>query len=765
MSLCLPSEASDKRPIFTAGHVSDWMLVSLTNNHPPERKVWNAEQSLNSSSGMFRLRVVNPDDIPLVRRGLQGLIGVTDSSLQSTADGAVDNPFKYALRKAAAESSGGGARRSSFLAAPSGGVPFLAASVTGGSSAVMESTFIDRESLSQQVTKQSVSSGRLLNSAELSSKPLTRAERYYQQLLRAEERIQRGWEEAALAEENERAAQMSKQAKDLERRSTEPVKPKAGRRRGSADTDESLSSLLLSREEGSKSEEQSSDVLPYDGRLQVEIEVVVLPNDPESRSTGSAPVSEIGSSPRFESQYLDAIDGSVRSDSALSPKDNSPGRSTRVPGKGPRRASQGRRQRESTGSGGVVKEQQEARIDLSAELNALKAEMDMLHDESYHSGGGRRDDSESSSNEEASAKGAKKKRTRNIKDDEIWARRHLGLGGSAFYVPDVERYALAHSLPPPPPSTYKTKLKPRLPLDVSCNRYKDEAPSVFAPAPEVALTEERALKMERTMRIADFYNALSRSMTALDRMTMPGGLSLLRKPPPRKPLSRVPTSQSAQLPAGAPQSTQLPVGTPQSTQVPLGTPQSTQLPARTGSALRNATPASYTTLSSSGQTEPERLVSEPLPSDEADSEDDDLEDEQLQEPELITRLPPLPRFNRGLVEEMRKAISVKAPPKVPEPEEASDDEDSDEDAEKKKEAEETSQPVKIGDAKFGALVDFEARKSLAWRSYKKREFQRQKLILHYKTPVGGREDSAGRSAQGNSRTAGSREGGSLPSRS
>eukprot|EP00971_Amphidinium_carterae_P064621 1280411-Amphidinium_carterae.1 len=121
-----------------------------------------------------------------------------------------------------------------------------------------------------------------------------------------------------------------------------------------------------------------------------------------------------------------------------------------------------------------------------------------------------------------------------------------GLGGSAFYVPDVERYALAHSLPPPPPSTYMTKLKPRLPLDVSCNRYRDEAPSVFAPVPPVALTEERSLAMERKMRIADFYNALSRSMTALDRMTMPGGLSMKRKPPPRKPIPRELSAQKLQ---------------------------------------------------------------------------------------------------------------------------------------------------------------------------------------------------------------------------
>merc|ERR1719218_184607 len=73
----------------------------------------------------------------------------------------------------------------------------------------------------------------------------------------------------------------------------------------------------------------------------------------------------------------------------------------------------------------------------------------------------------------------------------------LGLGGTAFFVPEVERYALAPSLLPPPPrgeghlkrtGHKRLKLKPRLPLEVSKHRWRDEHP--YGCPPELEFTPD-----------------------------------------------------------------------------------------------------------------------------------------------------------------------------------------------------------------------------------------------------------------------------------
>mmetsp|Transcript_15833 Transcript_15833/g.37322 ORF Transcript_15833/g.37322 Transcript_15833/m.37322 type:complete len:809 (+) Transcript_15833:120-2546(+) len=781
MSLALPEEPSDRRPIFTAGHVSDWMLVALTNNHPPQRQVWNAEQSLNNNTGLFRLRVVDPDDIPVVRRGLQGLIGVTDSSLETSYSSEGGNPFKYALKKAASstQTSGAGApqRRSSGLATTSlqsdlggqggfaaAGVSAMSAQSGAGAGAGAAAASLLQGSCAS-LSQGSWPPGPVPGSRESQSvslkegsEPLTRAQRYYQELLKAERKIHKGWETAALEEESERAAQMAKQMKSIHQRSTETSfmsnkLSKSSKRRTSADSEVSIGSLLLPKEESSV-EELSAEVLPFDGKLHVEIEVVVLPNDPESRSTGSPALSESGSSPRLDSALHD---GSLRSDSVLGPAGSVSSKAGRKAGaKGSsRRTSQQRRGsqgRSSVGSRESARlERVESRLDLSAELNSLRAEMDLLQEESQGTVHHDRDGSEASSQAQAEAAAAKKRRTRNVNDDALWARRNLGLGGTAFYVPDVERYALAHSLPPPPPPSlagaHKTKLKPRLPLDISSNRYRDEAPSVDPRVPVTVLTEERSLAMEKTMRIADFYNALSRSMTALDRMTLPGGLAATRRPrrkPPRAtstPAASAPAEAAEAPPAQAASATP-PPASPQKQLASRGASGGSQT-----SGLRGTTPgseqqaAAVTSAPNSRQAGSERRSSTQTGSAQVleAAEGNDEQEENVEESEELdkTRLPVLPQFNKQNVADIRKAIGTAAG------QDAEDEAPGDVAVEGKEprrasEAEKT-QPLKLNYARFGALVDYEARKSVAWRTYHKREYQRQKLVLQYKTKPKGFE--------------------------
>lgn len=92
--------------------------------------------------------------------------------------------------------------------------------------------------------------------------------------------------------------------------------------------------------------------------------------------------------------------------------------------------------------------------------------------------------------------------------------------GTLFWVPDAERYALQSSLPPPPPPSLhgrrRVHLKPRLPLEISNHRYRDEHPHLepadaFRPAPV------NHARFEQKMMTFDFYRSCSDGLVRLPR--------------------------------------------------------------------------------------------------------------------------------------------------------------------------------------------------------------------------------------------------------
>lgn len=89
------------------------------------------------------------------------------------------------------------------------------------------------------------------------------------------------------------------------------------------------------------------------------------------------------------------------------------------------------------------------------------------------------------------------------------AEKDLARGGTMFFAPDAERLALAPSLPPPPPPSefgrHLIKMKPRLPLDISWGRYRDE--QVLIPELESITEEEMNRRVQEKLRTVDFWAA------------------------------------------------------------------------------------------------------------------------------------------------------------------------------------------------------------------------------------------------------------------
>merc|ERR1711879_912423 len=90
----------------------------------------------------------------------------------------------------------------------------------------------------------------------------------------------------------------------------------------------------------------------------------------------------------------------------------------------------------------------------------------------------------------------------------------LGIAGTVYFVPEVERYSLGPSLPPPPPPSFfgrrRLRLKPRLPLEISNHRYEDEHPNLFVRRGMEGPTIEEKRKFEDTMCTHDFYAAATK---------------------------------------------------------------------------------------------------------------------------------------------------------------------------------------------------------------------------------------------------------------
>lgn len=94
----------------------------------------------------------------------------------------------------------------------------------------------------------------------------------------------------------------------------------------------------------------------------------------------------------------------------------------------------------------------------------------------------------------------------------------LGLGGTVFFVPEAERYAHGPSLPPPPPPSLmgrrRLRLKPRLPLDISNHRYRDEHPNIFPEAGFIPSFNDK-IRFEDKVKTYDFYVGCNKALTRL----------------------------------------------------------------------------------------------------------------------------------------------------------------------------------------------------------------------------------------------------------
>jgi len=111
----------------------------------------------------------------------------------------------------------------------------------------------------------------------------------------------------------------------------------------------------------------------------------------------------------------------------------------------------------------------------------------------------------------------------------------LLLGGTACLLPDAERLALAPSLPPPPPFSllgrHKMKMKPRLPLSISFDRYRDEGPCIpILEGP--CLDDAKRQSLASGFRTVELYAATASAVSQHERRRLS---STEQRPAPVRP--------------------------------------------------------------------------------------------------------------------------------------------------------------------------------------------------------------------------------------
>jgi len=303
-----------------------------------------------------------------------------------------------------------------------------------------------------------VSNASLKTGIGADGKPLKRADRYFQLLMKAHNKREEELRKEAEQEEWARCEGAAKVAFDkiLAAENPPAEKPTTDLSASESDSDEDDS------EEG---EGDFGDLTEYDGQMKIEIDLIIL----------KAPGQE-----EEESVYGSEHEGS----------------SGGTPGGGSSKSS------ESTPP-----------IDFSEELEALKAEMKATEPEKEGGEGDGKDEMPEG------LRGIKK--MPNMWDNPFpeWT---LDVGGSVFFVPAAERYAFAPSLPPPPPPSIhgrrRIHLKPRLPLDISNHRYKDEHPNIW-PASHFSPELEHYQSFEKKMMTFDLYRASCEGLSRLPQQT------------------------------------------------------------------------------------------------------------------------------------------------------------------------------------------------------------------------------------------------------
>jgi len=312
---------------------------------------------------------------------------------------------------------------------------------------------------------------------EAKQPPKNRAERYFQLLMKAHDQREQGWRDATVAKENARkelaATRALQRAIEAEGGTVEETRPP------------STASSLSSGENDRKKEEEDSDLdeplelQPYDGAMKLQIDVVV------NRAPGEVEEEDCDSADSSKGDGEGSKEGSDAGDS-------------------------------SDGE----------RLNIADELAQLREFADP--------------DAQSDSVADDKRLGSKKKRIKNVWDapDPRWA---LGLGGTVFFMPEAERYSLGPSLPPPPPPSLvgrrRIRMKPRLPLDISSGRYRDEHPNVWPEGVPAATAKDR-LRLERKLMTFEFYQGCSQSMADLQRPAGPVGTPKRQQLSPEQAFSR-----------------------------------------------------------------------------------------------------------------------------------------------------------------------------------------------------------------------------------
>jgi len=299
-------------------------------------------------------------------------------------------------------------------------------------------------------------------SMEIEKKPLKRAEKYYQALMKAEktriERVRREeWEEYLY-----KAGRAAEKAKEAVLKAEKKAADEANGCGGSSSSESEES-------DAAESEEDPGPLVPFPGVMKVEVEVVVL---------------------RAPGNDTSDTESSVDHGEAHTPSTAS----------------------EGSGS---------SEVDWNKELQALQEEFGDHEVEAPSEGDSLPD-------------GLGGRTIGNCHD--AWNKRTaLGLGGTAFFVPDVERYAFAPSLLPPPPrgeghlaltGHKRLKLKPRLPLEVSRHRWRDEHPYGCPAELGFQPNVDDLRSWEEKVRRVELYGTLNKIIT---RMPKPDGIRKLPK--------------------------------------------------------------------------------------------------------------------------------------------------------------------------------------------------------------------------------------------
>eukprot|EP00405_Crypthecodinium_cohnii_P053690 CAMPEP_0206592808 /NCGR_PEP_ID=MMETSP0325_2-20121206/41212_1 /ASSEMBLY_ACC=CAM_ASM_000347 /TAXON_ID=2866 /ORGANISM="Crypthecodinium cohnii, Strain Seligo" /LENGTH=597 /DNA_ID=CAMNT_0054102575 /DNA_START=67 /DNA_END=1860 /DNA_ORIENTATION=+ len=256
-------------------------------------------------------------------------------------------------------------------------------------------------------------------------------------------------------------------------------------------------------------------MMAWDGMMQVDVEVVILnpPGYVEPEPDWDDESSESSSSAGFSDRRMDTHERHEskppkRSSQSSSSEDMEGLESLlKKTGRGATRSLSSGSHSKSQGSGSSDAEDAEPALDLYNELEMLKEEVGV----------------EEKAQSEASddiPENLKLKRLQNVWDNPkpSWS---LGIGGTVFFLPDAERYAMGSSLPPPPPPSLQGRrrlhLKPRLPLEISNHRYRDEHPNIWPDAPFCPAVQDY-LRFEETMMTLDLYKSCNVALSQLPQM-------------------------------------------------------------------------------------------------------------------------------------------------------------------------------------------------------------------------------------------------------